>query len=132
MRKLSKSYLKKSKRTRKVSRKVSRKRTRKVSRKRTRKVSRKRTRKVTRKVSRRRSKSRVRIPVSHTGTLTSLGYSMYDSQKKRHKALKKALKIYGYGLLMKKINLLYIYNKNKNPKIASIAQSDKLWLMKQV
>lgn len=126
MRKLSKKYLKKTKA--KKTRKLSRKRTRKLSRKRTRKLS----RKVSRKVSRRKSKSKIRIPVSHSGTLTSLGYYMHDTQKKRHKALKKALKIYGYSLLMKKINLLYVYNKNKNPKIANIAQSDKKWLMKQV
>jgi hypothetical protein len=35
----------------------------------------------------------------------------------RWKALKKAIKKYGYSSTMKKVNLLYIYNKNKKDSL---------------
>jgi hypothetical protein len=81
--------------------------------------------------SRRSGKSRILIPVTHPGTLTGLGYSMSKSKYSRHRALNKALKLYGYAMLMRKLNILYTFNKKRNPKIAAIAEEDKKWLMKK-
>ena len=80
--------------------------------------------------SRRRKKSRspVRIKIKRKGELTSLGYRMKKSPSERHKALAKAVRKYGYSGVMKKINALYVFNKNQRPYLAKIAQNDKQYL----
>lgn len=75
------------------------------------------------------SKSKVRIPVLHEGTLSKYGYSLSKTRTGRRKALKHAVDKYGYSKVMKKVNLLYIYNMNKHPSIAKKVQGDKKFLM---
>ena len=75
-----------------------------------------------------RRKSRVRIPITGKGDLTSLGYRMNYSASARHKALSKAVRLYGYQSTMGKINALYVFNKNNHPSLSRIASADKKWL----
>lgn len=64
------------------------------------------------------AKSKVRIPVTHKGSLSKYGYSLKKSKTSRHRALTKAIRAYGPGEVVKKVNVLSIYNK-KHHKMAS-------------
>ena len=72
----------------------------------------------------------VKIGPVKKGTLTKYGYKMNDPAASRHRALKKAIKNNGRNVVMKKVNVLYVWNKNRNKKIAKIAASDKAWIRK--
>jgi hypothetical protein len=80
--------------------------------------------------SRRKSRSNVRIKITSPGSLTKYGYRMNKSAESRRRALRKAVRAYGYSKTMSKVNLLYIYNKNKNKSIARKASADKKWLIR--
>ena len=72
-----------------------------------------------------RSKSRSRtIAILKPGMLTSFGYHVDLPVKEREIALKKAYKSYGYSTLIKRLNILAVYNKYKNPEIVDIVQKD--------
>lgn len=47
------------------------------------------------------------------GSLKKYGYNTKESAVERHKALKKALDVYGYSTLIKKLNAVRIYNKSR-------------------
>jgi len=70
------------------------------------------------------------LPKLKKGSLTSLGYGIRESSATRHAALKKALKKYGYSSLIKKLNVLVVYNKNAHPDIAQTAHSDMMYVAK--
>lgn len=70
------------------------------------------------------------LPKLKKGSLTSLGYGIHESSTARHGALKKALKKYGYSSLIKKLNVLVVYNKNAHPDIAQTAHSDMMYVAK--
>jgi len=81
--------------------------------------------------SKSRSKSLTKtIAVLKPGMLTSYGYHIDLPMKERHAALKKAYKAYGYSKLIKRLNILVVYNKYKNPKIADIAHKDMEYIQK--
>ena len=97
--------------------------------------SKSRSRKSRRSRSIRRSKSKSRsltktIAVLKPGMLTSYGYHIDLPMKERHAALKKAYKAYGYSKLIKRLNILVVYNKYKNPKTAEIAHKDMEFIQK--
>lgn len=97
---------------------------RKSPRKRSRKsISRRRSTKNPRKSTR-----KVRISISKPGSLSKYGYSMSKTAASRHKALSKAVKAYGYGSIMRKVNAIYVFNKKKHPDLARKASRDKSWL----
>lgn len=75
-------------------------------------------------------KRSVRIKVKNPGSLTELGYHLLEPAAVRRAALARAVARYGYRATMGKVNLLYVYNKNKNKKHAAIATADKNWLKK--
>jgi hypothetical protein len=77
--------------------------------------------------SSKRSSNRV-IPPLRKGELKQFGYSSANSVASRHRALAKAIKKYGDLSVFRKINVLYVYNKNKNPTLASKFTSDKNWI----
>lgn len=82
-----------------------------------------------RKSPRKRSrKSKVRISISKPGSLSKYGYNMSKTAASRRKALSKAVKVYGYGTVMRKVNALYVFNKKKHPGLARKASGDKSWL----
>jgi hypothetical protein len=70
----------------------------------------------------------VAIPVVHVGSLTQFGYSMREPARDRQRALRKAAQFFGVGETERKVNALYVFNKNRHPSLARIAQSDKAFL----
>ncbi len=68
------------------------------------------------------------IPLLRKGLLTRFGYHGHLDKEKRHKALKKAVKEYSAGNVVKKLNAIYVLNRNTNPSLAKIYNSDKKWV----
>ena len=62
------------------------------------------------------------------GTLSKFGYSMKNSQQSRHKSLKKAIKKGDPLSIYRRLNALYVLNKNKHPENAKIFKDDAEWL----
>jgi len=62
------------------------------------------------------------------GELTKHGYSMSDSQDSRRRALRKAVAEDGAATVYRRLLLLRLWNKKRNPKLASIADFDALWV----
>ena len=62
------------------------------------------------------------------GTLSKFGYSMKNSQQSRHKSLKKAIKQVKPLSIYRRLNALYVLNKNKYPENAKIFKDDAEWL----
>jgi hypothetical protein len=56
------------------------------------------------------------IRILTKGALSKFGYHLSDSKKKRHDALKKAVKEYGAGSVIKKLNAVRTLTKNTAPK----------------
>ena len=77
-----------------------------------------------------RRKSKVRIPIKHTGDLKNLGYSMSKKARSRHGALKKAVKKFGRATVSRKLNALAIFNKRRHPLTARKAKMDRKYVMK--
>jgi len=69
-------------------------------------------------------KATVYLPKLKSGTLRKSGYSVHNKQKSRKRSLKKAVKVYGKNVVIKKINAVRILNKNTNPKISDIYTKD--------
>ena len=74
------------------------------------------------------SKSRVRIHVTK-GSLH--GYSLYDKRADRREVLKKLAKKDTWETVVKRLNALYIYNKNKHPQTASKFKRDMKFIQKE-
>ena len=74
---------------------------------------------------------RLNIPPLKKGDLTGFGYAVSSSAEKRHKAVSKAAKKYGTVSVIRKLNVLYVYNKNKNPTMAKKVKSDQKGLSKK-
>ena len=68
------------------------------------------------------------IKIKHKGSLKSIGYSSKLSDKDRGKVLVKAVKEYGHGETVKKINALCVLNKNK--PIGEVYRRDMMILEK--
>jgi hypothetical protein len=87
----------------------------------------------TRRSAKRRSKrkSRVRIPVKK-GTLE--GYSVYDLARDRRKLLVKLIKTGNstYSQIIKRLNVLVIYNKNRYPDIADKVLRDLEYIQRHM
>ena len=65
------------------------------------------------------------------GTLSQFGYSSFDTITNRRKALGKAVRKLGYGTVVKKVNVVAILNKNRNPTVSRKMNADKNWLVKK-
>lgn len=87
------------------------------------------SRKVSKRRSKSRSKSRVRIPVKK-GALA--GYTIADSLQKRREILKKIAKKDGWSKVVKRLNVLYIYNKNNHPENAMKFRRDMFYVQKNL
>ena len=74
------------------------------------------------------SKSRVRIHVTK-GSLH--GYSLYDKRADRREVLKKLAKKDTWETVVKRLNALYIYNKNKHPEVAAKFKRDMQFIQKE-
>lgn len=66
------------------------------------------------------------------GDLTKYGYQnvIQLSKEKRRQILKKCLQEYGPLSIFRKLNAVYIYNKNTNPEISEIFKEDRDWIKK--
>ena len=62
------------------------------------------------------------------GTLSKFGYSTKNSELSRHKSLKKAIKKVKPLSIYRRLNALYVLNKNKHPENAKIFKDDAEWL----
>lgn len=62
------------------------------------------------------------------GELTKHGYSMSATAESRHRALAKAVKEDGPAAIYRRLLLLRLWNRTKNPKLAEIADSDATWV----
>lgn len=66
------------------------------------------------------------ISITHEGSLIKYGYHVSKSDLARHRALNKAIRSLGYGVVMKKINAVAVLNKH-NAK-GKIYESDKNYI----
>lgn len=62
------------------------------------------------------------------GTLSKFGYSMKNTQIKRHISLKKAIKTIKPLTIYRRLIALYILNKNRQPDNAKIFKNDAEWI----
>ena len=69
-------------------------------------------------------KTRRVLPSLKKGSLTRYGYNVHETKEMRHKALKKALKIYGYASLVRKLNAVKLLTKNTSPSNSKIYGQD--------
>ena len=58
------------------------------------------------------------------GSLTKHGYNLSKKSSSRRTSLKKAVKEYGTSSVIKKLNVLNLYNKRKSPEIVKKVQGD--------
>lgn len=74
--------------------------------------------------------SKVRIGPIFKGELGAFGYDDVESlaSRTRYMYLNRAVKQYGYLPVIKKLNALYILNRNTNKKVAKIFKDDQMWL----
>ena len=75
----------------------------------------------------RRKKSPVRIKAQKGGLR---GYSLKLKMKDRRSILDRLVKVYGYSNIIKKLNLLYVYNKNNHPENALKFKRDMLYIQR--
>ncbi len=64
-------------------------------------------------------------------TLSELGYTLNKPAVNRRSALRKSVKKHGFKPTIDKVNLLYVYSKNRSPVMAKKVVTDKNWLLKQ-
>lgn len=69
-------------------------------------------------------KPQVYLPKLKQGALTKHGYSIHESSKMRHTAIKKAMKEYTPGELVKKLNAVRVLSKNTAPENSAIYAKD--------
>ena len=78
----------------------------------------------------RRSRSKVRIPISQPGALTKFGY--YDvkhmSVDARHRALRKAMKSKGAKEVSHRLSTLATFQKNANPTLSRKIRADQRYV----
>lgn len=74
--------------------------------------------------------SKVRLGPLIKGELGEFGYDnvITLATRTRHASLNRAVKEYGYLPVIKKLNALYILNRNRNSKDAEIFKTDQVWL----
>lgn len=72
------------------------------------------------------------IPKLAKGTLGQFGYHGIKnlSVDQRRTALKKAIRAKGATYVLRKVNAIYILQRNQNPKVASKLNADKKWIQK--
>lgn len=79
--------------------------------------------------SRRRLRSRIRIP-TEKGALP--GYTLSMKRSDRRDLLDKLTKKMGWSNIVKKLNVLYIYNMNRHPENAAKFRRDMYYIQKKI
>ena len=69
----------------------------------------------------------VRIKLRHPGILGAFGYSKvaHTSAKRRREALDAAAAVHGWAYLVRRLNVLYIFNKHQHPALAAKFKADR-------
>lgn len=62
------------------------------------------------------------------GELVRFGYKSSNQSDDRHNALKKAVNELGSLSVWRKLNAIYVYNKNTNPTLAAKYNADRNWV----
>lgn len=81
-------------------------------------------------LSRKRGRKGTQLFVLKKGELTKYGYHANNSEMKRHQALHKALRDIKPLSVYRKLNALYVLNKNKDPTISKLYRRDAEWVQK--
>lgn len=73
--------------------------------------------------------SSVHIQLKHDGMLAQYGYVHVAtlSPARRRAALRKAGAALGWLHLLRRLNVLYIYNKNRHPDLADVFERDRVY-----
>lgn len=58
------------------------------------------------------------------------GYRARNAQQTRRAALRLTIEERGYVPLIRRLNVLYIYNKNRHPELASVFKSDMQYVQR--
>lgn len=72
------------------------------------------------------------------GTLSKYGYHAANTLTLRRQALKRAIKAYnkkgknGKNIAIRKLNLIYVYNRNRYPSTAKKFKQDMKWVQKNI
>lgn len=76
------------------------------------------------------TKKAVRIPLARRDTLSRHGYSEVTSLSNadRHLALLGAISEFGWTYVIRKLNVLAIYNKNRSPGLARLFRRDMVFV----
>ena len=85
----------------------------------------------TRKISKSNTRKSRQLFILKKGDLTKYGYHADLSESTRHKALKKARSEYTSLSLFRKLNAVYVLNKNRDKKRAAIFKADANWVKMQ-
>lgn len=85
----------------------------------------------TRKISKSNTRKSRQLFILKKGDLTKYGYHGDLSESTRHKALKKARSEYTSLSLFRKLNAVYVLNKNRDKKRAAIFKADANWVKMQ-
>ena len=72
------------------------------------------------------------LPKLKTGSLTKYGYHIRDTKSIRHKALKKALKSYGFATLIRKLNAVRVLSINTAPLNSKKYTDDIIYIEKMM
>jgi hypothetical protein len=75
--------------------------------------------------------AQVRIKLKSVGSLTKFGYGANKTAATRRAALLKAAKANGFSEVVRRLNVLYVWNKNKHPALAAKYKQDMHWLQKR-
>lgn len=81
--------------------------------------------------SQKRSRSKVRIPVTK-GKLRKYGYAIRSPAGERRRSLRRASNEYGALSVFKKLNVLITFNKNNNPSLADAFKRDRDWVKRNL
>ena len=73
-------------------------------------------------------KSPKKIGKLNKGTLTRFGYSADKSMSERRESLSRAIKAYGSLVVFRKLNAIYVLNRNTVPKKSQIFYKDRNWV----
>ncbi|MGQ4834530.1 MAG: hypothetical protein ACP6IS_11635 [Candidatus Asgardarchaeia archaeon] len=71
------------------------------------------------------------IKIKRPGSLKKIGYDPDHSKHARHIALGKAVKRYGYGTTVRKLNAIRVLTKRRDRKHSRIYEQDLKWLQKK-
>jgi Family of unknown function (DUF5771) len=74
---------------------------------------------------------KVRIKLKDEGSLTRLGYIEHEPKERRLRALRKAVRRFGYKRTADKLVALQVLNKNRNPEFSHVAREDRLELTRE-